>query len=75
MISSELNLIANNGRPRVRAYEDGDEQVDSLRPVVLALHRRGDVAVEGEWDIGVAGLDPVAGEVGGDIDLEPVLGE
>ena len=36
----------------VRPCEDVDEEVDSADAVVLALHRRGDVADEGEWDFG-----------------------
>lgn len=71
----ELGLVADYVGPGVQPYEDVDEEVDPIGGVVLALHRRGNVAVEREWNLGVAGFHQVAGDVSGDVDLEPVLGE
>jgi hypothetical protein len=60
---------------RVLADQDVGEQVNAERAVPLALHRRGNVAVEREPVIAVSGPGQVPAEASSDVDLEPVTGE
>src|SRR6266700_1875209 len=71
----ELVLAGDDVGHRVLADQDVGEQVNAERAVSLALHWRGDVAVDREPAGAVAGLGQASAEAGGDVDLEPVTGE